>query len=142
MHRRGEAQRVATDFGQCVLGRVLAGQPEHQRRGDQTEDDPAGPERRVGQQSVLVPMGLGGVHHLLGDERSLDVADRRAARVAHPLADGEVLEVVACSGERRDLHRHPNGLRGKSRSEMMRCWIWLVPSKMVVNRASRQCRST
>jgi hypothetical protein len=28
------------------------------------------------------------------------------------------------------------------RSLMMCCWIWLVPSKMVVSRASRQCRST
>jgi hypothetical protein len=28
------------------------------------------------------------------------------------------------------------------RSLMMCCWIWLVPSKIVVSRASRQCRST
>ena len=37
---------------------------------------------------------------------------------------------------------YPSGLRGSSRSLMIRFWISLVPSKIVVSRASRQCRST
>ncbi|GAA4707412.1 hypothetical protein GCM10023215_55420 [Pseudonocardia yuanmonensis] len=32
----------------------------------------------------------------------------------------------------------PSGLRGSNRSAMIFCWISLVPSKIVVSRASRQ----
>ena len=87
---------------------------------------------------------------LAGPFCTMLLADRRAPGVTDALAGGEVLEPVAVAGERRQVRRavrlrvtrHVSGLRGRRRSAMIRCWIWLVPSKIVVSRASRQCRST
>src|SRR5205823_9229641 len=46
------------------------------------------------------------------------------------------MEESSCS--RSAPAAHDSGLFGRRRSEMIRCWIWLVPSKIVVSRASRQ----
>src|SRR3954454_17428586 len=77
VYRRPEAKVIDADLRQRVLGRVLTGQSDSDRRSDQAEDDPTGAERTA-LQIVLVPMGLGGVHHLLGDEIVLDLVDGRA----------------------------------------------------------------
>src|SRR5262249_23484817 len=77
-------------------------QAEHYRRGDQPEDHPPGAERPAGQ-VVLVPVGLSGVHDLLGDYGVLDLADGRTPRVPDPLADREVFEVTGRPGQRGDL---------------------------------------
>ncbi len=50
-------------------------------------------------------------------------------------------EGTAPAAERRGAAQ-VRGLRGSRRSLMIRFWISLVPSKIVVSRASRQCRST
>src|SRR5690349_2207581 len=44
-------------------------------------------------------MALGRVHHLLGDEVVLDIADSGGPGVADLATDGEVLEVVVPAGQ-------------------------------------------
>ena len=137
--RRAEANAVETELGERVLGRVLRGQPDHDRTGDQAEDE-ALPEGRA-LHPVLVEVRVGGVEDELGEELVLDLAHRRAARVAELRADDEVLEVVVAAGERCGVRRHVDR-SPSSRSEMIRRWISDVPSKIVVSRASRQWRWT
>jgi hypothetical protein len=59
----------------------------------------------------------------------------------------ELATALAGTRRHRGLDRRPDGpqvsgLLGSRRSLMIRFWISLVPSKIVVSRASRQCRST
>jgi hypothetical protein len=91
--RRTEAELVEAELGERVLGRVLGREPDHDRAGDEAEDD-ALAERRLAR-VVLVVVRVGRVHHELRHELVLDLADRRATRVRHALADGEVLEPAA-----------------------------------------------
>ena len=101
VHRRLEPQAGAAQLGEGVLGRVLAGEAEHERPGDEPEHQTAVAHRAAGHR-VLVPVALGRVHDLLGDEVVLDVADGGAASVAQAAPDREVLEEVVGTGESRD----------------------------------------
>ena len=95
---RPEPQAVAAELGQGLLGHVLAGQAEDDRRRDEPEHHPARAERAISQE-VLVPVRLGGVHDLLADEVVLDLADRGGPGMAHALPGGEVLEVPGRAGQ-------------------------------------------
>ena len=64
-------------------------------------------------------------------------ATRKVALRPRPGARPE----LAKGGEDEVLYQASGDL-GRMRSLTMRFWISLVPSKIVVNRASRQCRST
>src|SRR5207253_8229373 len=123
-HRSAEAELVEAQLRDRVLRGVLRRKADHDRGGDEAEDDPL-PEGRAAH-LVLVVVGVGGVHHELREKLVLDLADRRAARVAHLLADLEVLEPAH------------HLARGRKASEMIRYWISELPSKILVRRASRQ----
>ena len=72
----------------------------------------------------------------------------RLAHIAH--ADEAALRrdcarsacTVGAEVDMRAIAGQVSGLLGSRRSLMIRFWISLVPSKIVVSRASRQCRST
>src|SRR4029078_2172044 len=66
--------------------------------------------------------------------------DAVARGAAHVGRDVVVLHRTELGCEdAKDAHLRP--AFPSMRSLMMCCWIWLVPSKIVVSRASRQCRS-
>ena len=78
--------------------------------------------------------------------RSIGPSRRRTvpARIAAPFPSGDGPRVrwhMAHADTARRVAQ-VSGLRGSRRSLMIRFWISLVPSKIVVSRASRQCRST
>src|SRR4029079_5340328 len=96
--------------------------------------------------------GLGRFRDLAGDKRAvaanLDSTRPDAADVLAALAEAgfDDATVIVPHHDLEQLERarqvsQPPALP-RIRSLMMCCWIWLVPSKIVVNRASRQCRST
>src|SRR5580704_6683158 len=138
MDRRLQPDLVQPELHQRVLGGVLGGEADAHRDGDAAEAQPLAPRARLHQ--VLVEVALGGIHGDVGDPHLLERLDGLAAGVLQHLADLEVFEVVMLSGEGRDLHQFLP--RPSRRSEMMRFWISDVPSKILVSRASRQCRST
>ena len=81
-------------------------------------------------------MALRGVHHRVREQNVVHLGDRLGTRVLDDLADHEILEIPVVAREGRC--RHPVALPEKRASEMTRCWISEVPSKILVSRASRQ----
>ncbi len=96
-HRRSKSNLVQRELGERLLARIFHRETDYQRGGDAAEGDAMAD--RIGRHQVLVEMALRRVHHQVGDQYVVDLADGLAARVLVNVAEVEVLEIIVAAGQ-------------------------------------------